>query len=71
MQETVLPKPTDGVPRPVADRVQTRPRRRSTLHGVNRKSVACFARATAETPSINLQDRQYRRGDRRRRAGGG
>ena len=42
-----MPKPTDGVPRPVADRVQTRPRRRSTLHGVNRKSVA-FARATQD-----------------------
>ncbi len=35
-----MPKPTDGVPRPVADRVQTRPRRRSTPNGVNRRSVA-------------------------------
>ena len=50
-----MPKPTDGVPRPVADRVQTRPRRRSTLHGVNRKSVA-FARATQD--ALHHRDRR-------------
>ena len=39
-QETVLPKPTDGVPRPSADRSRPSARRLSTISRVNRRSVA-------------------------------